>query len=221
MNKIIKLAIVEDDAIYRRILGNYLQQFNDFKIIIECSNGKEFIDALQKQTPDVVLLDLGMPVMNGTETTEYLSEYYPQIKKIILTVHNEENIFLDLIKKGANWFLQKDDGINQVADAIYSVCKHQYYFAGWELRNIVTAKDGKKDAAFLNEMKFTDKELEVIKLLCGGNTNYDISEKLFMSKRTVEGYRSRIFKKANVFSLAGLVIYAMRCGLINLNDGKD
>jgi DNA-binding NarL/FixJ family response regulator len=223
MNELIKLAIVDDDEISKEILAIYLQKIKNIKVIITVSNGKELENVLieQKQIPDVVLLDLEMPVMNGKETIEYLSLHYPAIRVLILTVHRDERISNELIEKGANGFLMKGSDMNVIMKAINTVYGCKYYFEEWDLKKIVAIKNEKKDTTLPNGIKFTDIELEVIKLLCKENTNQEISDKLFMSKRTVEGYRSRIYKKTKVSNTAGLVIYAMQYGLITIDNEEN
>jgi two-component system response regulator DegU len=214
MKRLIKLAIVDDNVFFRKSLANLIGSCKDFEIIIEASDGKELIHALEKQKPDVVLLDLEMPGMNGIKTTHYLSKHHPDIKNLILTMHNDEKLSHHLIEKGANGFLLKDADLNKLIDAIYTVSKHEYYFAGWDLQRIIAAKKIKKKRMLVKGTQFTGRELEVIDLICQQYTNKEISDRLFISMRTVDGHRDSILQKAQARNAVGLVMYAIRNGLI-------
>ena len=117
----------------------------------------------------------------------------------------------------ANGFLPKKKGSEQITDAILTAYKHQYYFAGWDLKKIMAEKSVQKDIAVIQKNKFTDKELEIIRLLCNGYSNKEIADRLFISIRTVETHRNRILKKANAKNITRFVIYAMQHGLISFN----
>ncbi|HKC66771.1 MAG TPA: response regulator transcription factor [Bacteroidia bacterium] len=218
MKKKIRVAIVDDDYIYRQVLIAYLKQNKTFDIIFDCSNGKEFIEALLKHKPDIVLLDIEMSIMDGIETTAYLFKHYPEIKILIHTMHNEDGLSHDLIAKGAHGFLLKEKGFQEVTEAIHVMKKHGYYFEGWNLQKIITAKNGNKNEAPPTGINFTKRELEIIRLICKENTNQEIADKLFISKRTVDGHRDNILQKTKVRNVAGLVKFALHHGLITLNE---
>jgi DNA-binding NarL/FixJ family response regulator len=210
MKQPIKLAIVDDSDLYRLDIINQLARYKTFRVVIESPDGKSFIDKLADDMPDIVLLDLGMPVMDGMETTEYLSKHHPQIKILILTADHDELVLLELLRKGANGFLLKDNSIQEIAAAVYALSKHKYFFDGWDLKKIVTAKK----TAVLSQELFSPQEIEVIKLLYREKTTKEISAALHISPRTVEGCRRRIYKKANVLNTAGLVLYAVERDLV-------
>jgi two-component system response regulator DegU len=218
MKENITVAIVDDDCIYKQVLINYLKQFKNINIILVCSNGKELMDTLLNQKPDILLLDLGMPIMDGRKTTEYLNRHYPEIKILILTGHNDYGLSKELIKKGAHGFLLKAKGIEVVPDAIQAMNKYGYYFEGSDLQKIVRAKNGNKNEAVSIKIDFTKRELEIIRLICEENTNQEIAKKLYISKRTVEGHRDNIFQKTKVRNVVGLAIFAMHYGLITFNE---
>jgi two-component system response regulator DegU len=232
MKETIKLAIVDDNDSYRTILTIYLKKFKYFDIIISCSNGKELIEAMLLQKPDVVLLDLKMSVMSGVETTEYLNKHHPEIKILILTGHGDENISTNLIGKGANVFLLKDNGIEQAADAIYTLFKYEHYFADWSSKKIPNAKN--EDIKLVNEDKASDKidvyndveialqeevllteqEKTILKYLCEGLSNKEIADKLHLSLRTIENKRAIMFKKTKTNNIAKLIRFAQENKII-------
>lgn len=219
MRNSIKLAIVDDDNIYRSVLIAYLKTFKDIEIIIEASNGQELIDAMQKnKEPDIILLDLEMPIMCGIKTTEYLFKEYPNAKILILSMHNNDELFNYLIGKGVNSFIQKDIGFSLIIEAIYAVQKTKYYFANVDLKKIIAArKTNNIKSISIDKVVFSKREIEVAELICQQYTNKEISEKLFISPRTVDGHRNNLLQKANAHNTVGLVIFALKKGLVSAN----
>jgi DNA-binding NarL/FixJ family response regulator len=223
MNELIKLAIVDDDAVFREILSVVFKRIENIEVVLALSNGKELADALasEKQKPDVVLLDLEMPVMDGIETTEYLAVHYPDIKILILTVHNnDKKISNYLIRKGANGFLMKNGSVDSIVKAINIVHEYEYYFVGIDLKKVVDLKKIKNKVNSIPPVKFSKRELEVIKLLFQGYTNKEISTKLHISTRTVEVHRVKVLKKTNSRNIAHFATYAMQNEVIDFDDGE-
>jgi DNA-binding NarL/FixJ family response regulator len=201
MKEKIKLAIVEDNLAYRKFLVKHFSKRQDVEIISEASNGKECIDGLEIQIPGIILLDLGMPVMSGTETVAYLDKNHPEIKILILTVHKEDAILLELIETGVRGFLSKDMEIKEIIKAVYMAHKNHYFLEGLNLKKIVTANKN----THLNNIKFTDRESEIIKLLCEGFAPKEIANKLFLSTRTVETHIYNVRQKTKTRTLRKLV----------------
>jgi len=222
MNEPIRLAIVDDDEFFRGALKGYIKQYPDLKVVIEAPNGKKLIDDIEKeeQELDVILMDLEMPVMDGTATTQYLSLNYPNIKILILTIHNDEGISNHLIKNGANGFLSKESEMDKVVDAIRIIYKYKYYFTDWDLKKIVATKKSKYKATLINRIKISKRELEVINLIFAGYTNKEISTKLFISSRTVEAHRDKVLQKTNSRNIAQFALYAMQHNLIHIPNEK-
>ena len=220
MKEKIKIAIVDDDTVYRFFLVQKLDKFEDIEIIISCSNGKELIDDLKIQIPHIVLLDLEMPVMDGLATTKYLRKHYPEIKKIVLTIHDDEDTSVKLIEKGANGFLPKSRDINIIYDAINTVKKTRYYFPELSLENVVIAAKTKKKTHRNNKIKLTDRESEITYWLCEGLNTKEIADKIFLSSRTVEGHAGNLMKKTRVNKLTKFVVYAIENGLNNFKNGR-
>jgi two-component system response regulator DegU len=220
MDKVIKLAVVEDDDFYRANIAGHLQSYKDLKIIINVSNGKQLIHTLEEkeEKPNVILMDYEMPVMDGTATTQYLSANYPDIKILILTVHNDEGISNHLIKNGANGFLLKENGLDKVVDAIRIVHKHTYYFSGWDLKKIIATK--KIKTVSQTKITFSEREIDVIRLMFEGYTNKEISTKLFLSTRTIETHKERLFQKTNSRNIAQFTFYLVQHNLIDITNGK-
>ena len=142
MKEKIKIAIVEDDLAYRKFLVNHFSKRKDVEIVSETSNGKEFIKSLKLQAPDILLLDLETPVMNGLETTTYLQEKYPKIKILILTVYSEDIALLDLIKAGVSGFIFKNKDVRKITRAVNSLKDHKYYLDEIDLKSVTNAQKG-------------------------------------------------------------------------------
>ncbi len=212
----IKLAIVDDHDLFRKGMIALLSSYNEFEITIEASNGKELIEKLRAKKADVVLLDLQMPQMDGVETTEYLQIKYPDIKIIVVTMHNEDGFIQHLIRKGANGFLLKNQEIEEVVAAIHSVVNTNYYFNDFVSKALVTAliSGNNIKPTFNNTINFSDKELEIIKLISREKTNKEIAELLTLSTRTIENYREKILAKTNAKNSIGIVMYAVKHKLI-------
>ncbi|MFL5763853.1 MAG: response regulator [Bacteroidia bacterium] len=214
--KITKLAIVDDHHLFRKGLISLINDYKDLSVSIEASNGIELKEALRRNTPDIILLDVEMPEMDGIEVTEYLALKYPSVKILILTMHNEEEIIFDLIDKGAHGVLLKDDSIDQVIDAIYAVKDTGYYFkeniSKVMISNLVRTK---KIIPRIGKVRLTEREIEVVRLICNELTNKEIADKLCISARTVDGHRLNILKKLGARNSIGIVMYAVKHRLLD------
>lgn len=214
--KKIKLAVVEDQQLFRSGIISLLGEFEELEIIIEAENGKDFINQLKKNKPQVVLMDLEMPEMNGIETTEYLHSKFPEIKILILTMHDEDEFILHLIEKGANGFLLKDSSIETVVDAIYAIMENGYYFNDRVSKTMVKGLvRSKKIIPSFNNIQLSAREVEVIKLICKEYTNREISEKLNLSVRTIDNHRDKILSKIGARNTAGIVMFALKNNLLD------
>lgn len=211
-----KVAIVDDQVLFRQGLISLLNDDNGVQVIMEASNGKELLDQLRTKQPEVILLDMEMPEMDGAETTSIVKKKFPEIKIIILTMHTEEALVIDLIERGANGFLTKDTNIDVVVDAIFCVTENDYYFND-SISRIMVKKmvSSKKINPFYKQSPLSEREREVIKLICMELTNKEIAEKLFLSPRTIDAYREKILEKTGARNTAGIVMYAVKNNLIN------
>jgi two-component system, NarL family, response regulator DegU len=216
MNKPIRISVVDDQQLFRKGLISLLREYDHLELVHEASNGREFLEKLEEDKPDLVLLDLEMPEMDGIKTTEVLQKEHPDLKILIVTMHNDEAIILHLIEKGAHGFLLKDDPIEAIVDAINGTMETGYYFndrvsqamlKGIVKKNMIKPKFG--------ETSLSEREIEVAKLICQEMTNKEIADRLFLSARTVDGHRERILQKTGAKNTAGIVIYAMRNGLVD------
>lgn len=213
---VIKIAVVDDQYLFRSGVVSLLKEYDQLKVIIEASNGKELLDQLKRHTPHVILLDIEMPEMNGLETVNQLKKKYPDIKVIILTMHNEEEFIFDLMTKGAHGFLPKDKSVDEVVDAIYSVMETGKYYNEQIMEAMVNGSKGLVKNQHLNLL--TEKEIEVVRQICRQKTNKQIAEIIGVSIRTVENYRTTILLKTGTKNTAGMVVYALKNKLISSLD---
>ena len=218
MNRI-KLALVDDHNLFRRGIASILGQVADFELVLEASNGQEFIDKIPRKMPDVVLLDLQMPVLDGTATADYLREHYPLIKIIVLTMHDEDRMVLHLLEKGVSGYLLKDSDPDEVEKAIRKVMDEGVYLNEFVSRAMLRKMTNKttvvkQPTLYNSKILLSEREKEVLKLICEGLSTAEISDKIFLSPRTVEGHRLRILEKTGTKNTAGMVAYAFKNDLV-------
>ncbi|AEI50460.1 response regulator transcription factor [Runella slithyformis] len=213
----IKLVIADDHNLFRKGMTAMLNQINDFELIGEAANGKELLDLLSITTPDIALLDLQMPVMDGVETTEHIQVQFPHVKVIIVSMHEEDRFIIHLLEKGVNGYLLKDSEPGEVENAIRRVMSDGYYYSDFvskALHRKVITRATPPVPLFNSKVQISPREMEVLQLLCEGLSTLEISEKLFVSPRTVEGHRLRLLEKTGTKNTAGLVAYAFKNDLL-------
>lgn len=217
--KSINLAIADDHKIFRNGLKATLEDCPDFKLLIEASNGKELIGQLATHTPDVILMDIKMPEMDGMQTTAYIHEHFKQIKILALSMHNEDKYIVDMMKAGASGYLLKNAEPEEIIEAIATVYEKGFYFnehLSVTLIKQLVGPGNYKGGAEQQQVDLNEREIEVLKLVCQEHSNQEIADKIFLSVRTVEGYRARLFEKTGSKNLVGLVIFAIKKGIISV-----
>lgn len=210
------IAVVDDQYLFRQGLISLLKEYDDLDVIMEASNGKELLEKLNIKQPDVVLLDLEMPLMDGIETTIAIKLNYPAVKIIILSMHTDDEFIIHLLEKGASGFLPKDKDIEVVVGAINSVLENGYYFdarvSSAMLKGLVQTK--KVNPSFSSQY-LSEREIVVVNLICKEYTNKEIADKLCLSPRTIDAYRSTILLKTGAKNTAGIVMYAVKYNLLD------
>ena len=211
----IKLALADDQVLFRRGLTMLLRDLPDVQVVFECSNGEELLTGLKNNTVDVVLLDLEMPVLNGMDTMKRMREEFPRVKVIVLSMHSEEKFIVHLMELGANGYVLKTAEPDEIEDAIHAVATTGYHFSPMVSRVMLhgLVKKEKLRPTFDEVDPLTERELDVLRLICEELTTTEIAGKLFLSPRTVEGYRNNILQKIGARNTAGIVVYAMSKGL--------
>lgn len=215
---VINLAIADDHKIFREGLKATLEDCADLNLIFEAGNGIELVKQLAVKSPDVVLMDIKMPEMDGMQATAYIHENFSHVKVLALSMYNEDKYILNMMKAGASGYLLKNAEPQEIVDAIFTVYKKGFYFN--EHLSITLIKQlmekSTHNSKGKEETELNEREIEVLKLICQEKQNTEIADKLFLSVRTVEGYRTKLFEKTGSKNIVGLVIYAIKKGIIDV-----
>jgi DNA-binding NarL/FixJ family response regulator len=210
MNKI-SVIIVDDHKILRDGLKLILNDMGYVDIIGEASNGQEFLEILDIQKPDLVIMDINMPIMNGVEATKKAMAKYPDLKVLVLSMYGDENYYNTMISLGVQGFILKESDYNELERAISALISNNHYFSQQLLLNIIRKKDDNNSA-----VKLTQRESQVLKLICQGFSNAEIADKLFLSVRTVEKHRAELLARTSSPNSVSLVMYAVRNRLVEI-----
>lgn len=213
MEKKKKVIIVEDHAVFREGLKRVISEMEGFELAGEAENGARFLEMLKKTTPDIVLMDIHMPVMDGIEATEKALKEYPALKVLVISMFGEEEYVYAMVEKGVSGFILKTSGVRDIERAINRVAEGQQYYAE-EIMGLLVKKVRQIDST--EKVVLSGREMDVLRLLCKGSSNNEIAEKLFLSVRTVEGYRNKLLQKTGSPNVINLVIYALRNKLVTV-----
>ncbi len=215
----IKVAIADDHKIFRKGVIISLRHFSNIKFIFEAENGQELLDYLasNEENPDVILMDLRMPVKDGIITTKYISENYPDIMVIVLTMHEDEKFVIHLMENGAHGYLLKSTEPDEIKKAIVEVLQKGYYLNNFVNRILLKRSHNRnKTIPSLNDViQISPKEKEVLTYICQEFTSAEIGEKMSISPRTVESIKDRLMERYGCKNTAGLVFFAVKNHLID------
>ena len=216
MNKKLKVYIADDHTLFRKAMVNLLQTFEDVVEVKDAENGKELLTLMKYGIPDVAIVDLQMPVMDGAETCENIIQKYPDVKIIILTMHDSERYILHMMEMGVHAFLLKNTEPDELEEAIHAVIEKDFYHndlvASVLRKNVKEKKVGARPGFAPAEL--SDREKEILVLVCQELTIKEISQKLSLSENTVRNHRVNIMEKVRVNNMVGLVKYAYDSGLV-------
>jgi two-component system invasion response regulator UvrY len=212
-SKKIQVAIVDDHNLLRKALAKLISSFDNYSVLFEGDSGREIKNKIgQHIVPDIILLDVNMPDMDGYETVRWLHKNYPQVKVLALSMFSDENTIIRMLRLGAKGYILKNIEPEELKLALDSIMKKDFYLSDYISGKIISGlhKDlGNPD----DEVPLTDKEKEFLRLVCSELTYKDIADKMFVSHRTVDNYRNTLFDKLKVRSRVGLVMFAIRHGL--------
>lgn len=221
----ISLALVDDHQLVRGGIKLLLENFKDFKVDFVASNGKEFLELLASSTkqPEIALIDVSMPMMDGFETTRRIKELYPQVKIISLSVHDDEKTVNEMIECGANAYLLKDAAPDTVRNTILQVQQNGYFYDELVIQSFLKnknqlKKNNTRNASFDFAAELTAREIEFIKNCCTEMTYKEIADKMSITPRTVDGYRESVFSKLNLKSRTGVVLFAINQKLFGFSE---
>lgn len=210
------VLIADDHQLFREGLVNLISSAPDVEVIAEAKDGKEATERAKKIKPDVVLIDIGMPVMNGIEATRIIKKENPQVKVIAVSMHSDRQFVKGALEAGADGYLLKNCTYRQLIDAIQSVISGKKYLSDEITEMVIQGYLDPDDNTPEGQVDLSERELEVLKLYAEGKSTREISEKLFISVKTVGTHKQHIFEKLDLKSNADMVKYAIKEGLIQL-----
>jgi len=215
------IALVDDHILLRNGLANLVNQFDGYKVLFEADNGEDFIRQLKPpHHPDIVLLDITMPGMNGYQTAEWIRSNLPDTKVLVLTMLDNDNAVIRMLKAGARGYILKDSKPAVVKQALDQLRKGDYFFNNLALNKVFqylsdNPGDGNNDKKYIH---LTEREITYVSLACSERTHREIAEAMNLSPRTVDSFRDSIYEKTGVSSRVGLVLFAIRSGYFDVNS---
>ncbi len=215
--EVIKVAIADDHKIFRKGVILSLRPFTNIKFVLEAENGQELLNGIAAAEPDVVLMDLRMPLKDGIETTKVLSKQYPQIHVIVLSMYEDDRFVSHMMETGASGYLLKNVEPQEIRRAIMDVYEKGYYLNNFVNRILLKKSHSKqKTIPSLNsEITLNDKEKDVLKFICMEFTATEIAQKMDISPRTVEAIKDRLMERFGSKNTAGLVFFAVKNNLVD------
>lgn len=211
-----ELIIVDDHLIFRQGLRSLITLENIAVVIGEASNGVEFLELLSHQKPDLVLMDIDMPNMNGIEATEKALELMPDLKIIIFTMFSDDDYYYKMIELGVKGFILKSGGINELEKAIRDVMMGENYFSNEILRKIINNISHNIAKKTKEKIHLSARESEVLQHICQGLNNEEMAQKLFISAKTVKSHRANLLEKTNCKNTPRLIFYALKNKLVEI-----
>lgn len=214
--KKIKIILADDHALIREALETMLRHDESIVVASQAENGKKLLELIKQSPPDIVLLDIEMPVMGGMQALEIINKRFPDVAVIVLSFHKEIELMASMIAKGAKAFLTKDCNCKALLEAIHSVYNDGFYFNKSVSHALLEGYLKEKAInPIFSELALSKREVEILTELCEGKTNKQIASKLSIAASTVDFHRGRIYRKTKSKNLAGIVKYALKHGLIN------
>jgi two-component system invasion response regulator UvrY len=213
-----KAVLVDDHALLRNGLAGLVRELG-YDVLFEADNGKEFIEKLKKDNlPDIVLLDINMPQMDGYDTAAWIKRNHPEIRILALSMYDDENAIIRMLKNGAGGYILKDTEPAELKKAMDAVCSKGFYYSemvtGRLIHTIHSMQEENSPAKAVSGLN--ERELEFLKLAATELTYKEIAEQMHLSHRTIDGYRDDLFEKLNIRSRVGLVLFAIKNGIVRL-----
>lgn len=210
------VAIVDDHILIANALHSIIGNFKDFEVLYECHNGKELQDKCteKRNVPNIVLLDVSMPIMNGYETAAWLKDAFPEVLVLALSMQDDEQSLIKMIKSGAKGYLLKNAHPTELEKALLALINNGFYYPDWAMSKVFsTLRANETDESF-NIIRISDREKEFLKHATTEMSYKEISEKMFCSPRTVESYRDNLFEKLELKTRVGLAVFAVKNGFV-------
>jgi len=220
MKKTIKIILVDDEVLFRKGISFLLTREENIEVLFEASNGLELIEFLKTNNskPDIIIMDLKMPFLNGIEATKIIRKDFPDIKIIALTSYDTKSFIANMIDVGAVSYLVKNTTPQELIATLNEVSEKGFYYSDYVMTIIQNdIVSNKKSKCSFDSNFITSRELEVLQLICKQKSTVEIGEKLFISPRTVEGHRNNLLLKTESKNIAGLVVFAIQHELVSLD----
>lgn len=215
LDAVIKVAIADDHALFRTGVKTSLSQRKDIQMIAEAENGMQLLNLLKHIKPDVILLDIHMPIMDGYTTLPEIKKLYPEMKVIMLSMNNDPSIITKMMEIGANSYLTKESDSETIYQAIRTCFEQEFFFNELTNKALLNGLRTKRPTEVMApEVNLSDKEITILKLMCEEKSTKEIAELVDLSPRTVEAIRDKLKTKTGVKSMAGLVMYAVKAGIV-------
>ena len=208
-----RVLLADDHRLFREGLRGLLSVQSGIEVVGVAADGAELVSLTESVEYDVALIDIEMPVMNGLEAAEKILSTHPEARLVALTMHNDEAYYYRMVELGVKGFLLKNSDIDEVVRAVREVCEGGSYFSQELLDSLVS---NLKESQVEAEPLLSEREMEVLPLICQGLSNQEIADKLFISKRTVDNHRANIIEKSGCKNTAGMVVWAIKNGLVEL-----
>src|SRR6185503_13541610 len=216
LNRHIKVAIADDHALFRAGVKTALLGKKDVELIAEADNGMQLLNLLKHVEPDVILLDIQMPIMDGIQTLPEIRKIRPEAKVIILSMHNDHSMISKLMEIGANSYLTKESDSETIYQAIKSCYQQEFFFNELTNKALLSGLRTKRtnDSNTPHDVQLTEKEITILKLMCEEKSTKEIADIVDLSPRTVEAIRDKLKTKTGTKSMTGLVMYAVKAGIV-------
>jgi DNA-binding NarL/FixJ family response regulator len=214
----IRVIIADDHEVFREGFQSMLKKQKEIELVGEAENGIELVQIAGTHAPDVIVTDIKMPKMDGVEATRILTEKWPHIQVIALSMFDDEGLIIDMLEAGAKGYLMKNAHKTEIMEAIKTVYGGAPYYCNHTTHKLAQLIAKSKYNPFKKKIRpeFTAKEVEVMKLICEGLSNKEMAASLKLSVRTIEGHRERVHEKIDIKNTAGIVIYAIKNGIYKL-----
>jgi DNA-binding NarL/FixJ family response regulator len=215
-NYVVKVAIADDHALFRAGVKTALSMKKDVQLIAEADNGMQLLNLLKHIEPDVILLDIQMPIMDGIATLPEIRKIYPDVKVIILSMHDDASVISKMMEIGANSYLTKNSDSESIYQAIKTCYEQEFFFNDLTNKALLNGLRTKRtmEQNLPQDVHLTEKEITILKLMCEEKSTKEIADIVDLSPRTVEAIRDKLKSKTGVKSMAGLVLYAVKNGII-------
>lgn len=215
--KTIKVGLIDDHQLINQALVAMVNSYEGYAVVLQAFNGTDMIKKLQtiEEDPDIILLDVNMPLMNGFETAAWLTANKPLINLLALSMNDDDISLIKMMRSGCKGYLLKESSNNELKKALDEVMTKGYYYNEFVTGKLIHTLN-KNDDSLLTQVKLNEKETEFLKMACTEMTYKDIAAKMFVSERTIDGYRDSLFDKLHIKTRVGLVLYAIKQGVVQV-----